>query len=565
MKDKTTAETVMIVGDTPVNLRYLQEILHQRGYRVLSFLQGVSALRAAVKNPPDIILLDIMMPDMNGFEVCKRLKADPSLRRIPVLFIGALIDREDKTQAFAAGGVDYVTKPYDEQEVLTRIDTHLKLYRLNRELEEMVELRTAELVAANETLKQEISVRKRVEEQLRSHQALLQSVFEGIAEPLILLDGAMRIKLYNNSAAAYYQAAGTGIVRNEAFDAIERHMDGELCDILCKLAKGVACEPIVYLERKAIADPERIEQVSLYPIEGDEGMVGRAIIRIVDITEERRQSQEMAQADKLIALGTLVAGVAHEINNPTHVILLNTPAISEVWQRIQPILDEHLASNGDFPVGNLLYSELKQEVPALLSDIESSANRIKRIVSVLKEYSEKNNNLVLAPVDINTVVEDALLLMGHRIKKSTNRFHVTYGQGIPSLTADGQKLEQVVVNLIANALESLPDKNRAVWVETSYDSEKQEVTIEVRDEGIGIPPAFISRIMDPFFTTKKATGGTGLGMAIVEQIVKLHHGRIEVASEEGGGSTFKVTLPLSRSRGKAIFLPAERGGNRGVL
>jgi len=532
---------------------------------VVSFLQGESALRAAVKNPPDVILLDIMMPDMNGFEVCERLKTDPVLRRIPVLFISALSDREDKTRAFAAGGVDYVTKPFDEQEVLTRIDTHLNLYRLNRELEGMVEERTAELIEANETLKQEISVRKRVEEQLCSHQLLLQSVFEGIAEPLILLDGALRVKLYNNSAAAYYQAAGTGITRNEAFDAIERRMDHELCDTLRNLAKGVACDPIVHLERKAIADPERIEQVSLYPIERNESTAGGTIIRIADITEERRRSQEMAQADKLIALGTLVAGVAHEINNPAHVILLNTPAISEVWQHIQPILDEHLASNGDFPVGNLLYSELKQEVPALLSDIESSANRIKRIVSVLKGYSAKNNNLVLAPVDINTVVEDAMLLMGHRIKKSTGRFHVAYGQGIPSLTADGQKLEQVVVNLIANALESLPDKNRAVWVETSYDSEKQEVTIDVRDEGIGIPPALISRIMDPFFTTKKATGGTGLGMAIAEQIIKLHHGHIEVASEEGAGSTFKVTLPLSRSRGKAIFLPAGKESNRGVL
>jgi len=136
MNNENTTATIMVVDDTPANLKLLEEMLQGRGYRVVQFPRGAMALKAASKNPPDLILLDIMMPEMNGFEVCRRLKVDEILKDIPVLFISALDGTDDKIKAFSAGGQDYVTKPFQEEEVLARIKTHLELRRQALRIEE---------------------------------------------------------------------------------------------------------------------------------------------------------------------------------------------------------------------------------------------------------------------------------------------------------------------------------------------------------------------------------------------------------------------------------------------
>src|SRR3990172_13108034 len=128
--------TIMVVDDTPANLKLLQEMLQAQGYRVLAFPDGKTALCAAANSPPEMILLDIMMPNMNGFEVCKRLKSDEALKDIPVLFISALAETTDKVKAFSVGGVDYVTKPFQFEEVQARVETHLQIQRQKRELKE---------------------------------------------------------------------------------------------------------------------------------------------------------------------------------------------------------------------------------------------------------------------------------------------------------------------------------------------------------------------------------------------------------------------------------------------
>lgn len=135
MNNVNPTATIMVVDDTPANLKLMEEMLQGQGYRVAQFPRGAMALKAAAKNPPDLILLDILMPEMDGFEVCRRLKADKSLRDIPVIFISALDDTVSKLQAFSEGGEDYVTKPFRGAEVLARVKTHLELRRVRRELE----------------------------------------------------------------------------------------------------------------------------------------------------------------------------------------------------------------------------------------------------------------------------------------------------------------------------------------------------------------------------------------------------------------------------------------------
>ena len=150
---------IMVVDDTPDNLKLLQEMLGAKGYYVFASPDGKMALNAAAKTPPDLILLDIIMPEMDGFEVCERLKADPALREIPVIFISALDHTTDKVKAFAVGGVDYVTKPFEFEEVHARVETHLKIRSLQRQLtaqnenlDRLVTERTQELARAYERL-----------------------------------------------------------------------------------------------------------------------------------------------------------------------------------------------------------------------------------------------------------------------------------------------------------------------------------------------------------------------------------------------------------------------------
>jgi putative two-component system response regulator len=134
MPDSANA-TIMVVDDNPENLKLLQAMLQCNGYRPLTFPSGYLALQAALRHPPDLILLDIDMPVMNGFEVCRRLKAESALKEIPVLFISALDETNDKVEAFAAGGQDYVTKPFQIEELYARVKTHLRLRRMQSELE----------------------------------------------------------------------------------------------------------------------------------------------------------------------------------------------------------------------------------------------------------------------------------------------------------------------------------------------------------------------------------------------------------------------------------------------
>lgn len=149
MNDMSAQAVIMVVDDIPANLKLLGDMLGERGYRVRSFTSGVPAFTAAAMNPPDLVLLDINMPGMNGFEVCERLKADAGLKEIPVIFISSLGETLDKVRAFGVGGVDYITKPFDLTEVEARIKTHLELRRQKLELTSKVE----ELRAALEQIK----------------------------------------------------------------------------------------------------------------------------------------------------------------------------------------------------------------------------------------------------------------------------------------------------------------------------------------------------------------------------------------------------------------------------
>jgi PAS domain S-box-containing protein len=287
-----------------------------------------------------------------------------------------------------------------------------------------------------------------------------------------------------------------------------------------------------------------------FPIRDGDGRVFRLVGVVSDITdtkraqeESRRWEQQLLQADKLSSLGLMVAGAAHEINNPNNLIMLNSDMLQTLWKRMGPAFMDLAAQRPQWTVAGIPGEFLPGKIEALLQGITGGANRIQRIVDNLKDFARVDAG-GMAPVALEKVTQAAVGLMDNLIRKSTHRFSLSIPEGLPRVRGNFQKLEQVVVNLIANACQSLSDKSQAVEVSLRHDGEHGRVVLEVRDEGRGIPEEIRSRVLDPFFTTKRQEGGTGLGLSVSYGIVKDHHGEIQFESGAGEGTTFRLGFPV---------------------
>jgi len=270
-----------------------------------------------------------------------------------------------------------------------------------------------------------------------------------------------------------------------------------------------------------------------------------------DVTERkqaeeqlRHHEQQMMQASKMVALGTLVSSVAHEINNPNNFIMLNAPLLLEAWESSKPILEDYYEKNGDFIIGGMKYTEMRDSIPVLFSGILDGSRRIKEIVEDLRDFVRRDASDMMQSVDLNAVIKSAITLLSNMIMKSTQKFSIEYASDLPRLKGNFQRFEQVMINLIQNACQALPDTQRGISVSTSYDEKKRSILISIQDEGMGIPPKSLPHIMEPFFTTKRDSGGLGLGLSISSRIVKEHGGTLTFTSEPGKGTTAEIILPI---------------------
>ena len=261
------------------------------------------------------------------------------------------------------------------------------------------------------------------------------------------------------------------------------------------------------------------------------------------LDELKLHQDKLIQADKMASLGTLVAGVAHEINNPNGLILLNMPILKEVYQDAEEVLEDRYRNQGDFTLGGLPYSRMRNEVPHLLEEMNDGANRIKRIVEELKDFARQDTSAATESVDVNAVVRAAVRLVDSSLRSSTTRFEAYYAPSLPPILGNTQRIEQVVVNLILNACQALPDMEHGIFLTTSYDQSAGSVMLTLADEGAGIAPEHIPRLTDPFFTTKRESGGTGLGLSVSATIVKEHGGSLQFNSAPGAGTTVTLTFP----------------------
>lgn len=264
------------------------------------------------------------------------------------------------------------------------------------------------------------------------------------------------------------------------------------------------------------------------------------------LEELRLQQDKLVQADKMTSLGILVSGVAHEINNPNGLILLNVPTLKEASADAERILEEYYRLHGDFSYGGLPYSRMRDNIPRLFTEMQEGAKRIKRIVDDLKDFARRDRSAAMEMLDLNAVAQTAVRLVEPSLRNATHHFTAEYGANLPPVSGNAQRIEQVIVNLLLNACQALPDKGRKIALATGFDQTTGVVTLSVSDEGIGIAPEVRPYLTDPFFTTKRDTGGTGLGLSVSAGIVKEHGGSLDFASASGEGTVVTLTLPAEQ-------------------
>jgi polar amino acid transport system substrate-binding protein len=264
------------------------------------------------------------------------------------------------------------------------------------------------------------------------------------------------------------------------------------------------------------------------------------------LDELRVNQQQLQQAHKMTALGILVSGVAHEINNPNGLILLNIPLLKKMNADSSVVLESYFHEHGDFPLGGPPYSRMRSEMTRILDEMQGAARRIKNIVHDLKDFSRKDDSDEKELMDLNSVVKASARLVAASISAATNNFEVHCAKKLPKMWGNPQRIEQVIVNLIINACQALPDSSCGISLITHYRKVSGTLELLVRDEGRGIEPEHVPHLTDPFFTTKRESGGTGLGLSVSAGIVKEHSGTMHFETVPGKGTKVFLTFPVAQ-------------------
>lgn len=268
-----------------------------------------------------------------------------------------------------------------------------------------------------------------------------------------------------------------------------------------------------------------------------------------DSINDHEKQLELIQSSKMAALGTLVAGIAHEINNPNHSIMINMSYLDKVYKDMLNLIEERFENLDEFSFGGLPFYKSRERTHLILEDIKEDTKRIKRIVDDLKLFSRPNPIHEKSPVQLNDVLKAALSLMGNFIKKTTDHFSVVYAPDLPLVSGQFQGLEQVIVNIVQNACQALPNREKGCEIKTYHDQENDQIVLKLVDEGLGIPQELIKNIKDPFFTTKRDSGGMGLGLSVSNSIVLEHEGSLDFISKVNTGTTTYLRLPVLKGEG----------------
>lgn len=337
-----------------------------------------------------------------------------------------------------------------------------------------------------------------------------------------------------------------------------------------------------WLEKRFLLTERRLESLLLYGTSGLLVAVFAVLLAFIwlhtlraqvkmrtadleqEIVERRKvekrllESQaQLLEADKMAAVGTLASGIAHEINNPNGLLLLNLDFLRDMLRDIRPHLDAIFATGDDFRLAGIPWSKLRHQYGAILEDSLEASGHIRDIVNDLKEFVRKDESTENTCFDLDEVLEHSLRFVRNMIRKCTNHCRMKRARHLPQVNGNPRKIGQVMINLIINACQALENREQGLLLETGLNPEGNEVFFRCTDEGRGIAAANISRLCEPFFTTKRAEGGTGLGLSISAAIIESHGGHLAFTSSEGHGTTVTLFLPVAEnSVGKKEFSDA---------
>lgn len=392
----------------------------------------------------------------------------------------------------------------------------------------------------------------KTKEALRTSEQLCQTLLDSLPDAVVLAD------LHGNILTANRQ---TAYLRGFAsVEEMRAHVEN-IFDLVVPEERDRLWEKV----RRSLAEknPESIEYRALCKDGSDIPMELRVTplvddnddpVRIIGVSRdlrdrkaaearEREREAQIQHADRLAVLGTIVSGVAHEINNPNHFMLMNAQAIRKIWKTVLPILSDYAADTPDFRVGAFHFDELRQQMTRAFENIQESSERITAIVNDLKDYGQPGTFRLDQVVDLRRVVDRSVRLLESMVKQAPFQLQVEFEE-TPPVIGNALRLEQVAVNLLQNAFFAMEKRSGTVRVDIRRGPEPETAEIRVTDEGVGIPEADRTRIIDPFYTTRRTQGGTGLGLAVSDKIVRDHGGRLLFEPGPEVGTRVRVVLPV---------------------
>jgi PAS domain S-box-containing protein len=508
----TSGSEILIVDDTITDLNRLADLLKGDGHILRTASSAPEALRSISARLPDLILTDVQIPGMDGFELCRRVKDSPGTADIPLIFVSALSSDKDRNAGFEAGAVDYIVKPFYAPEVLSRVKSHLALRRLQQEL--------------------------------RSRQEHSEERFQSIYRTNML-------------AICFWREDGTITEANDAFRELLGYSREELAQGLLNW-KAVTPPSDAALDRQAM---ESLKATGLCPpyeknfLDRQGGLIpvllGAALLRAnppegvayaVDLRPFKKLEERLRQAQKMESLGMLAGGIAHDFNNLLTGILGNASLI-----QMRDTCDE--------------------PTRLLASRIEQAADSAADLTRQMLAYAGKGR-FVIQPVNLSHVVHEMVPLLEISLSKKA-RLQIDCLQNIPLIETDLSQIRQILMNLIINASEALGDNVGDIRISTGvFDADAEYLShahvatqatpgryvfIEVTDTGCGMSETTLSKIFEPFFSTKFV--GRGLGLSAIAGIVRTHQGGIVVTSQPGRGTTFRVLLPARAMTPKPLDAP----------
>jgi PAS domain S-box-containing protein len=493
-------ERLLIADDNQDTAYYLQTLTVEQGFDSVVADCGRRALEEVAKGTIDLALIDVLMPDMNGVEVARKVKEMAGNDFLPVILVTALCSQADKVKGLSYAD-DYLTKPFSAEELMARINSLLRIRRLHRELYQSKE----------------------------SYQCL----YENFPHLYISIDSNRTITNCNRFFRDTFSVTPEEIMGKSIYSLFREEDRGMLENFLNSFTLS-ELPSVKQRTFQALLDggagPLQLNLKAVYTSEAFDGL--SIVIAMEDITEQVRLQEEqriarqhLYRSARLASIGTLASGVAHEINNPLTAILGFSSALLSRFQHDEPIDPD----------------ELKE----YLGIINNEALRCRDIVENLSKFA-REGDVAAVSFNLRQCVEDAVKLTHARAMKAGLKVINNLDAAI-IIQSDANKIEQVFINIINNCIDFCPSGSTVTIGNEVLGESSRFCKIYCSDDGPGISPEILPKVYDPFFTTKTVGMGTGMGLAICFRVMEEVNGYIDIKSEPEKGTTVELEIPLPRT------------------